>query len=134
MTMPDFIFIRDQEVEIEGGFVLAGTLITSIQKTAKPRAPTEREQEMISEAIERLTAESKQMTADAVIFIWGMAGIGAVPTDAEIGAWAKDHIKITVRIDPRPNDGSFRLCETDLRRMGINPDELPGLPKGRRTH
>jgi hypothetical protein len=118
MTMPAFVFIRDRQVEVETGYELAGKLVTSYSKSAEPN------QGEVAAVIQELTrrARSGEMPHDAVECCWvgGKPPSATEPTDAEMVAWAKDHIIIEVRVDP-PNDEFLCVGETDLRRLDVIP-------------
>jgi hypothetical protein len=117
MTMPAFVFIRDQQVEAETGYGLAGKLITSYPKSVEPNKGE------VTAVLQGLTKAAKSgMPPDAVINCWiGRKPPGATdPTAADLITWAQDHIVMEVRLDP-PNDEFLCLGETDLRRLGVVP-------------
>jgi hypothetical protein len=120
-TMPVFVFGRRSDIERETGLILAGQLIVDIPKTKKPKR---RQQRMIVEIVERLSAAARsgQMPADAMVYGWpgGCRPANAVDVhnNALMAAWAKDRITIAVRIDPR-NDGHLRLDSDMLLEMGL---------------
>src|SRR5262249_45745545 len=110
MTMPAFVLIRERHVEIETGLTLAGKLVTSIPSQKKPNR---KRMKAINQVIAELLARAEQMADDAIVYCWdrGARPPGAVnPTDAEVGAWAEDHIVVAVRIDPN-SDCMLRLGE-----------------------
>lgn len=119
---PLFVFARRSDIERETGLILAGQLIVDIPKTRKK--PKRREQRMIMEIMERLTAEARsgRMPEDAMVIGWpgGCRPANAVDADndALLAAWAKDRITIVVRVDPR-NDGQVRIDSDLLRQMKL---------------
>jgi hypothetical protein len=121
-TMPFFVFWRRPDIEREADFILAGQLIVDIPKTKKPKR---RQQRMIAEIVQRLTAsaQSGQMPVDAVVYGWsgGSRPANAVDVndDALMAAWAKDRIAIAVRVDPSPRDGHLRVDSDMLLQMGL---------------
>jgi hypothetical protein len=119
MTMPAFVFIRERQVEIETGLTLAGQLITSWPKNIKLKKKHQRQISALMQEL-KLAALAGRIPDDAIAHLWDRSRpLGAInPTIEELQAWAKDHIVIAVRIDPR-NDGIMRLGETDMRRLGV---------------
>jgi hypothetical protein len=107
---PLFAFQRDHQVELENGFILAGSLIVDIPKDSEG----EDYQLMVAEIIRLLMidAQSGRMSNDALMFGWrgGAKPANACDTgdDAIMEPWAKRSMKYIVRIDPR-NDGFLRI-------------------------
>jgi hypothetical protein len=120
-TMPVFVFGRRSDIERETGLILAGQLIVDIPKT---KTPKRRQQRMIAEIVERLTADARsgQMPADAMVYGWpgGSKPANAVDVDndALMASWAKDRLVIAVRVDPR-DDGHLRVDSDMLLQMGL---------------
>jgi hypothetical protein len=110
-TMPIFVFARRRDIEHETGLILAGQLVVDIPKSKKPKR---REQQMVAEIIQRLTADARsgQMPDDAFVCGWhgGRRPEDAVDVhdDVVMASWARDRLVIAVRIDPR-NDGQVRI-------------------------
>jgi hypothetical protein len=118
-VMPAFVFDRRRDIELECGFVLAGTLFVDLSKRTKPKR---RDQQMIESIILQLTdmAQSGRMPkAGGPIIGWpgDCKPANAVDThdDVLMAAWAKDCVTIAVRVDPR-RDGGMRL-DSDMRRQ-----------------
>jgi hypothetical protein len=118
---PVFVFGRRSDIERETGLTLAGQLFVDIPKTRKPKR---RQQQMIREIVQRLTAEARlgRMPEDAMVYGWpgGCKPANAVDTDndALMAAWAKDRLVIAVRVDPR-NDDHLRVDSDILLQMGL---------------
>jgi hypothetical protein len=121
-TMPVFVFKRRRDIEHEAGLILAGHLIVDVPKSRKK--PKQREQQMIVEIVQRLTAQAQsgQMPDDAIVYGWpgGCRPANAVDVDndALMASWAKERLVIGVRVDPR-NDGYVRLDSDILRQIGL---------------
>ena len=120
--MPAFIFNRRRDIELEAGFVLAGSLIVDIPKWAKAAKLKRRHERLITNIIQQLTdmARSGQMPDDAIIYGWpgGIRPPNAddiVDNDKLMAAWARERIQIVIRIDPR-NDGLMRM-DSDIARQ-----------------
>jgi hypothetical protein len=118
---PLFIFERRSHVEREAGFILAGQLIVDIPNRKKPKR---REQRLVTEIVQRLTAaaQSGQMPDDALIYGWpgGCRPAKAVDVDddALMASWAKDRAVIGVRVDPRTDD--YLRIDSDMAlQMGL---------------
>jgi hypothetical protein len=117
VDFPAFLFARRRDIEIEAGLILAGTLFLDIPKRRMER----RQEQMILEITGQLYAmvRSGQMGDDAVICGWPHgakpANAADVHDDALMGAWAKERIKIAVRIAPR-YDGMLRI-DSDIARQ-----------------
>jgi hypothetical protein len=126
--MPAFIFGRRRDIELEAGFVLAGSLIVDIPKRAKAAKLKRRHERMITNIVEQLIdmARSGQMPDDAIIFGWPR---GIRPTNADdivdndklMAAWARERIQIAIRIDPR-NDGLIRMDSDIARQIGLTQE------------
>ena len=106
-VFPVFVFIRRHDIEIEGGFILAGNLVLNIPKPSSLQlAPTADQEQMIQAITARLSAlaRSGQMPADAFMCGWanGVETANAVDVhnDALMTAWAEKHVVISVRIEP----------------------------------
>jgi hypothetical protein len=120
--MPVFAFYRRRDIELETGLILAGKLVVDIPKTAKLKG---RQRRLVSHIIRLLTdaARAKQMPDDAITYGWPN---GCRPPDADatvdndelMTRWAKTHLVIELRVDPR-NDDKMRLGLTDLLQLGI---------------
>jgi hypothetical protein len=121
---PVFVFDRRHDIELETGLVLAGSLIVDLPKNKKPKR---RHQRMIAEIVQRLIemARSGQMPANGIAYGWdgGRKPVNAVDTHdhALMTAWAKDCVKIRVRIDPRidPRKGIVPLDSELLADIGL---------------
>jgi hypothetical protein len=130
--MPAFVFKRQHDIELEAGFILAGYLVVDLPQEEEL---TEDQQQMLVAIIRHLTdgAQSGRMPADALVYGWhgggGRPG-NAVDTgnDEVMAAWARDCLRIAVRIDPR-DDGRIRL-DSDLIQQMEEADPL--APSGRR--
>jgi len=120
--MPAFVFVRRRDVELEGGYILAGQLIVDIPKTKKLK---KRDEQEIHRIIERLTADVPRMPPDeaAVVFGWrgGVRPPSAVDTtnDKIMGAWAQRSLTIGLRVDPR-KDGNPSVDSDMLWQMGLH--------------
>jgi hypothetical protein len=119
--MPAFIFGRRRDVELEAGFILAGQLIVDIPKGKKLN---QREQQMITEIVQRLTAQaqSRQMPDDAIVCGWPggsrPANAADVHDNALVESWAKDRVVIALRVDPREG-GRVRIDSDIARQAGF---------------
>jgi hypothetical protein len=122
-VMPHFCFARRRDIELEGGFTLAGQLIVDLPKNYHLRMDKE-----TSSIVQKLVAMAKsgELPDDAVIFGWraGRKPPNAVDVndDALMEAWAKDKLTIAVRIDPRPGSGIMRIDSDVMRQMGLTPN------------
>ena len=116
--MPLFIFIRNSDIEAEGGFLLAGKLIMDI-----PHKKMQKKQQMIAELIRNLTADRHRIGSNALVICWP----GEAPSDADevehndalMMAWIDKCQCIGVRVDPREYDGSLRLDSEQMQEMGL---------------
>jgi hypothetical protein len=118
-VMPVFCFGRRSDIERETGLLLAGNLVVDIPKGMEK--PTRKQQYMIAEIIQRLTAEARagRMPADAVLYGWdGGRKPDNAADDAAIERWAETRAKVAVRIDPR-NDGQVRMDSDMALQMGL---------------
>jgi len=120
--MPVFVFDRRRDIELEVGFILAGTLIVDIpSKTIL----SDDDQQLIAEIVQALTARARsgQMPDNATVYGWPN---GERPPDADatindhalMDRWAKTRVKIVLRIDPR-TDGMVRIDSDGLRQIGV---------------
>lgn len=109
---PFFVFERSRDIELEAGFILAGSLVIDEPKPVKGEHPPEQVTEAANAIIQKLTemAQSALLPDDAIIYGWrdGLKPVNAVDNDELIAAWAKERICIAVRIDLR-TDGHLRL-------------------------
>ena len=119
-VMPYFCFARRRDIELEGGFTLAGQLVLDelCPKNDKQEA---RLQQVSERILKLLMAEvgAGRMPDGAMIFGWR----NAVDTNnhALMAAWAKDRITIAVRIDPRPS-GTPIIDSDIMQQMGLIPN------------
>jgi hypothetical protein len=119
--MPAFVFGRRRDIERENGLILAGQLIVDIPKGKKPKR---RQQRMIIEIVQRLTAaaQSGKMSDDAIVYGWAggsrLANAVDVHNEALMANWVKDRLVIGVRVDPR-NDGYLRVDSDMLLQAGL---------------
>jgi len=120
-TMPLFIFARRRDIERENGLILAGQMIVDIPKRKKPKR---RQQQMIAEIVQRLTADARsgQMPDDAIAYGWpgGCRPVDAVDVhnEALMASWAEERTVIAVRVDPREDD-FLRIDSDMLLQMGL---------------
>jgi hypothetical protein len=120
--MPAFVFLRRRQIELEGGFSLAGRLMV-VGKRPKLKGNQRR---LVGHIIQQLLKQvrSGQMPDDAIIYGWPY---GRVPlnskeitgNDEVMAAWAKACLTIEVRVDPR-NDGMLRV-DSDMAKQLRQP-------------
>lgn len=121
--MPLFAFWRSRDVELEAGFILAGTLVLDVARLKNKSMP-KRTQRLINEIVQRLSvnAQSGRMANYDSVFGWPAEHkpLNAVDTSDEalMTAWAKDRLIIAVRVDHR-NDGFLRVDSDMMRQMGL---------------
>jgi hypothetical protein len=120
--MPAFIFTRRHDIEVEAGFILAGTLIVDLP----PREPTEDESQMVAAIVQQLldAAQSGQLPDDAMIYGWHGGTRppnhdAIVDDDKLMAAWAKDRCRITVRVAPRSDGQTVRVDRDIMRKMNL---------------
>jgi hypothetical protein len=123
--LPHFIFGRLPEIEREGGFTLAGMLVTDIPKTKK--RPSKRDQMLIKSIIEALTDNvvSDPHMHEAGIWRGGRkpADGASTPFDDELMRKRVQRcIVIAVRIDPSSDTSRIKLDSDLLRQMGLGRD------------
>jgi hypothetical protein len=98
-VFPLFAFQRDHDLEVKDGYILAGRLLLKD------------EHELLAGEIVQLLLETP--AKNSLTIGWG--GDGRPPNAADVhddevmAAWAKDCIKIEVRVDPRRDDGCVRI-------------------------
>jgi hypothetical protein len=130
-VFPIFVFTRQRDIERETGVTLAGHLIVDLPGS---REPKRREQRMIREIVQRLSAEARsgEMPDDAFLFGWPggakPANAADLHDDALMSAWAKTRLCIVLRVDPR-NDGLVRI-DSDMRRQAGLPPEATTPDRG----
>jgi len=124
-VMPEFVFERLRHIEIEAGYILAGTLIVDIPKG---KSLNKRRQRRVNQILQMLTdmVQSGQMPNDAMIYCWPP---GQTPTNADaitddeslMTQWVKTRMAIGVRAG---NDG-FRADSDMMRQLGYSPSGDP---------
>lgn len=119
-VMPAFLFVRQSQVELEAGYILAGHLIVGIPKRS---TLGRRDRRMIAEIIDHLKAAalSGALPANGHSIGWH----GARPADAVARddaqawtAWEKRCTAISVRVDPR-QDRFARVAREALKQEGV---------------
>jgi hypothetical protein len=121
LVMPAFVFVRYRDIELEGGFVLAGRLFVDIPARSKPK---KRDWRMVQTTIRELAtrARSGSMPQDAIIVGWpgGEKPPNAVDTrnNEIMAAWAEKSTVFAVRVDPH-NDGLVRFDSDLLASLGL---------------
>jgi hypothetical protein len=123
--LADFIFVRQSDVELELGLVLAGTLITSFpyRRGGAPRRPQRRIIDgVIATLLEALRAE--RMADDAVVTLWTHrkpADALEPPYDRElVERHTAAHIVVPVRVDARAA-GTLKTARTRARQSSQWP-------------
>jgi|SRR5215471_5946245 len=118
LEFPVFAFARRRDIEIETGMLLAGNLVVDIPKGTKPKR---KQQRMIAEIMQRLTAEIRagQMPDDALVYGWhGERRPDNAADDAAINRWAETQTIVAVRVDPR-NRGQMRIDSDMAFKLGL---------------
>jgi hypothetical protein len=115
-VMPVFVFGRRRQIETETGLTLAGILIVDLPKRKKPKR---RDQRMIANIVEGITAEVKSgLPDDAILYGWA-DGVRPPNADEIIGndelMWGLAKTRITIEVRISPHDGLICLGPTDLR-------------------
>ena len=116
-----FVFLRQSEVEREGGYFLAGCLFVDLPKDAES---SEGNQALVVSIIDGLLRQAIDGDLSDV-------NIGCkrgdrfpdgldVDDDAAMAAWAKDRLQIGVRVNPTDAMGDNILLDTvTLRQLGF---------------
>jgi hypothetical protein len=121
--LPDFMFERDSIAEQEGGFLLAGVLLTDIPKGKIEEA----DQRFIAFIIERL---GQAFRAGSSIMSAGIWRTGEIPADAANAPYPSDLISdrcekcvsIIVRVQPVSGlEDGIRIDEETARKLGCIP-------------
>jgi len=121
-VIPDCLFIRDFEAEKAGGFTLAGMLFVR----RRPHEMKKKDKKRIARVIQRVTSavrENPDLNRAVCNLDGSETSIGDKLRDDE---WLHQqyapppnnpYTTITVRVDPRPNDGYLRLSDYDLKQI-----------------
>jgi hypothetical protein len=118
LVLPAFAFGRRHDIEIECGFILAGSLVIDVPKDAEPG---EHDLRMVREIVQELTAAARsgKLPENAVAYGWryGRKPDNAAD-EATIDRWAETRHSIAVRVDPR-NDGMVRIDSDIALQLGL---------------
>jgi hypothetical protein len=115
--LPDFIFVRDKAVEEAGDFILAGKLLTDLDRHKRP---SESESAELAEVIQRLTCDVQH--GDPDLEEAGIWRNGVKPPDGLAPPFPHDLVRarlkrcavVGVRVDRNALDGFIRLDATLL--------------------
>lgn len=118
--MPLFVFIRNSDIEAEGGFLLTGKLFVDVPRKKMQKNGT---RQMIAETIQNIAADHDRLGHNAIMIGWP----GDPPSDANeveendalMKAWTDKCQCIGVRVDPREYNGSLRLDSEQMQEMGL---------------
>ena len=127
LVMPDFIFERRKDIELEAGFLLAGMLVTKFPQGRRLKG---RDKSAIRNIIHKLgcEAEAGRLAENAVCYMWiGGKPANAVQTpiaDDVMEKWVAKHVVIAVRVDARSSGTHLKIDSDTARMLGL----------GRTTH
>jgi hypothetical protein len=145
-VMPEFVFSRRRDIELETGFILAGDLFVDIPDGAEIESRY-RYQQICESIVQPLIEMAKRMPDNAMMLIgWPL---GNRPENADeitdnnelMSAWAKRSLAMGIWIDPR-DDGFVRINSdmaiefgspaiTEVRANKNGPEKTPSRPRRR---
>jgi hypothetical protein len=111
--MPLFVFMRQPDIELEAGFILAGRLVVDRDM-----------EELLPDIVAQLLKEAARSGAETNTMTVGWKGDGGRPPNAVdinddmvTAAWRKNFcLTVEVRVDPR-NDGMVRFDSDIMRQL-----------------
>ena len=131
--LPDFIFVRKIEIEREGDFVLAGSLVTNFPRRAEGML-TRRQRRLVNEIVAKLVAQrsAEKMPDDALVTAWkdSLKPANAIDPPFDDDMMMKHmaaHLTIAIRMDPR-SGGGFKIDRDLARQLGL------ASPSKKETH
>lgn len=124
LIMPDFVFARRRDIELDVGFLLAGMLVTKFPRGSRLR---ERDKTAIRNVIHKLgcEAEAGRLSDDGYgnYYIWldgRPPNAGTIPDDV-LEKWAAEHFVIGVRVDAHSSGTQLKIDSDLARVLGLGP-------------
>jgi hypothetical protein len=121
--MPVFAFFRCHDIELEGGFVLAGHLVVDIPKGTKPKRRHQKTLSNIIKGLLRADRAEKLPRHNVACYGWDENNRPEnfreiEDDDALMKAWADRCISVGIRVCAH-DDGMMRLDSHLLRQIGL---------------
>jgi hypothetical protein len=121
-VMPIFAFLRRRDIELEGGYILAGNLVIGdLPKQAKQNKKNKRRVAALVQKLSDLARAGHDL--GDMMFGWPDEADPSdridTNDDAVMSAWARKVLIVAVRIDPRAASAGMRVDSDILRQLGL---------------